>query len=101
MNRNYAGSQLAQADRSAFPGGHDLDEFPPTLMINADRDAMRASGDQFATELIAAGVDVEHHVLPEAHHAFLNRPHLDAFVTAIELIASWSCRDRRRGVANY
>ncbi|KRC63162.1 hypothetical protein ASE14_00990 [Agromyces sp. Root81] len=92
MNRNYAGSQLALTDRIAFPGGHDLDGFPPTLMINADRDAMRASGDQFATELIAAGVDVEHHVLPETRHAFLNRPRLDAFTTAIDLIASWSWR---------
>lgn len=90
MNRNYAGSQAALNDRFAFPGGHDLHGFPPTLMINADRDAVRASGDRFAAELLAAGVDVEHHVLPGTRHAFLNRPHLDAFTTAIDLMASWS-----------
>jgi acetyl esterase/lipase len=77
-------------DSFAFPGGHALHGFPPTLMINADRDPMRASGDQFAAELLAAGVDVEHHVLPDTRHAFLNRPHLDAFTTAIDLMASWS-----------
>jgi acetyl esterase/lipase len=90
LNRNYAGSRAALTDRCAFPGGHDLDGFPPTLMINADRDAMRASGDQFATELLSAGADVEQHTLPGTRHAFLNRPHLDAFTTAIDLMASWS-----------
>lgn len=59
-------------------------------MINADRDAMRASGDQFAGELLAAGIDVEQHVLPGSRHGFLNRPRLDAFTIAIDLIASWS-----------
>jgi acetyl esterase/lipase len=61
-------------------------------MINADRDAMRASGDQFADELLAAGIDVEQHVLPGSRHGFLNRPRLYAFTTAIDLIASWSRR---------
>ncbi len=63
---------------------------PPVLMVNADRDIMRASGDQFAVELVSADGDVERHVLPETQHAFLNRPHLAAFTTAIDLIASWS-----------
>lgn len=90
VNRNYAGSRIALTDRYAFPGGHDLHGFPATLMINADRDAMRASGDQFATELLRAGVDVEQHTPPETRHAFLNRPHLDAFTTAIDVMASWS-----------
>ncbi|MBT2585584.1 alpha/beta hydrolase [Arthrobacter sp. ISL-95] len=90
MNRNYAGSRAALSHRFAFPGGHELDGFPPTLMINADHDAMRASGDQFATELVSAGVDVEKHTLPGSRHAFLNRPHLDAFTIAIDLMAEWS-----------
>ncbi|MDI2036782.1 hypothetical protein PJL15_03920 [Paenarthrobacter nitroguajacolicus] len=89
VNRNYAGSASALTDRFAFPGGHDLQGFPPTLMVNADRDAMRASGDQFAAELLAAGVEVERHVLPESRHAFLNRPRLTEFTTAIDLMASW------------
>ena len=89
MNRNYAGSRAALTDCFAFPGGHDLHGLPPSLMINADRDAMRASGDQFAAELLAAGVAVDHHVLPGTRHAFLNRPHLDAFTTAIDLMATW------------
>ncbi|MGR0159177.1 alpha/beta hydrolase [Paenarthrobacter nitroguajacolicus] len=90
MNRNYAGSRAALDDPYAFPGGHELAGFPPTMMINADRDAMRASGEQFAAELLGAGADVQQHTLPGAGHAFLNRPHTDAFTTAIDLIAGWS-----------
>jgi len=58
-------------------------------MINADRDVMRASGDQFAVELQKAKVDVEHHVLPGSRHAFLNRPRLDEFAAAVDLMAAW------------
>ncbi|WP_420178828.1 alpha/beta hydrolase [Paenarthrobacter sp. TA1.8] len=90
VNRNYAGTRSALNDRYAFPGGHELDGFPPTLMINADRDAMRASGDRFAAELLSAGADVEQHTLPGTRHAFLNRPRLDAFTRAVDLMAEWS-----------
>ncbi|MEV7458187.1 alpha/beta hydrolase [Pseudarthrobacter oxydans] len=89
VNRNYAGSRAALNDRYAFPGGHELDGFPPTLIINADRDTMRASGDRFAAELLSAGVDVEQHTLPGTRHAFLNRPRADAFTTAIDVMAEW------------
>lgn len=80
------------ADPFAFLGDHDLSGFPRVLMVNADRGNMRASGGQFAAELAFADGDVERHVLPETPHAFLNRPHLAAFTTAIDLVASWSLR---------
>ncbi|WP_306841893.1 alpha/beta hydrolase [Paenarthrobacter nicotinovorans] len=92
VNRNYAGSDTALADRFAFPGGHDLTGFPSTLMIDADRDVVRASGERFAEELLAAGVDVGRHVLPESRHAFLNRPRLKEFTAAVDLMAEW-CRN--------
>lgn len=88
-NRNYAGSRRALEDRLAFPGGHDLDGFPRTLIVNAERDNMRASGDRFAAELARSGVDVQHHVLPGTSHAFLNRPGQSAFAAAISLIVAW------------
>ncbi|WIB26181.1 hypothetical protein [Curtobacterium sp. MCSS17_015] len=50
---------------------------------------MGASGDLFAAELGAAGVDVVHQVLPGTRHAFLNRPALAEFSTATAMIASW------------
>jgi acetyl esterase len=88
-NRNYAGSKLALAERSAFPGGHNLQGFPAAMMVDADRDTMRASSERFATELIAAGNELERHVLPNTRHAFLNQPQLPEFAVAIDRIASW------------
>jgi acetyl esterase/lipase len=93
MNRNYARSQAELANRLAFPGGHDLQQFPRTLSINAESDNMRASGDAFASELLSYGVDVQRHVLQGTRHAFLNRPGTDAFATAVSLIAEWSLRE--------
>ncbi|WP_431230279.1 alpha/beta hydrolase [Paenarthrobacter nicotinovorans] len=89
VNRNYVGSEAALADRFAFPGGHDLAGFQSTLMIDADRDVMRASGERFAEELVTAGVDVERHVLAESRHAFLNLPQFKEFTAAVDLMAEW------------
>ncbi|PZE34237.1 alpha/beta hydrolase [Curtobacterium sp. MCPF17_031] len=90
-NRNYVESPRELSDRFAFAGGHDVAEFPRTLMVNAERDNMRASGDAFAGELTASGVEVEHHVLPGSSHAFLNRPRQPDFETATALMARWAC----------
>lgn len=87
MNRNYVGR--AAADRFAFPGGDTIDGFPPTLMINAQHDGMRASGDLFGRELVQAGTRVEHHVLDGSSHAFLNRPTSTHFTTGIDLMTAW------------
>lgn len=92
VNRNYAGSRAALADRYAFPGGHPLPDFPPALLIDAESDSMRASGEQFARELIAVRVPVEYHVLPGTAHAFLNRPRDPSFAAGIRLIADWARR---------
>lgn len=66
MNRNYAGSVEAMRDPFAFPGGHDLHGLSPTLVIDADHDSLRASGQQFADELRAASVSVARHVVAES-----------------------------------
>jgi acetyl esterase len=79
MIRNYAGRVEAMADPFAFPGGHDLGGMPPTLVLDADRDSLRASGQRFAAELADRGVDVTHHIVPESTHGFLNRPGTPAF----------------------
>lgn len=87
-NRTYAGPLGA----GAFPATKDLGRFPRTLMVDAERDTMRASADRFTRELGAAGVDLERHVLPESRHAFLNRPGSSDFARAVDLIASWVVR---------
>jgi acetyl esterase/lipase len=89
MNRNYAGSAEAMADPFAFPGGHDLTGMPPTLVLDADRDSLRASGEAFARELAAAGVAVSHQVVPESSHGFLDRPRTAGFDDGIERAVRW------------
>jgi acetyl esterase/lipase len=51
---------------------------------------MRASGEQFARELVAARVSVQYHVLPGTDHAFLNRPGDPGFAAGLRLIVDWA-----------
>ncbi|KTR04646.1 alpha/beta hydrolase [Curtobacterium luteum] len=87
-NRNLVG-RGAPTD-TAFPGGQDLSGFPPVLMVDADHDTMRSSGDLFAAELRSAGADIERHVLPDARHAFLNRPRTPDSDAALDLVTAWA-----------
>ncbi|KQP01987.1 alpha/beta hydrolase [Leifsonia sp. Leaf264] len=89
MNRNYAGSLEAMRDPFAFPGGHDLRGMPPTLVIDADHDSLRASGHQFANELREANVSLARNVVAGSSHGFLNRPGTAHFAEGIDVIAEW------------
>ena len=94
MNRNYAGSLAAMSDPHAFPGGHDLGGLPPTLVLDADRDALAASGEAFTRELREAGVDVERQVVAGSRHGFLDKPSLPHFAAGIDLMATWLAQRR-------
>ncbi|WP_162301575.1 alpha/beta hydrolase [Nesterenkonia muleiensis] len=89
MIRNYAGGRRRPGDPAAFPGGTMLRNHPPALVINAERDTFRASGDLYAQELISAGVPTEHHVMAGSSHAFLNNPQSRHFKPGIRLIQQW------------
>lgn len=47
---------------------------PATVLVHADADDLRASGEQFAEQLRAAGVDVAESVQRGTVHGYLNRP---------------------------
>lgn len=47
---------------------------PPTVIVNAEFDDLRASGEQFAGQLREAGVPVVEHVQAGTVHGYLNRP---------------------------
>ncbi|MBT2503360.1 alpha/beta hydrolase fold domain-containing protein [Curtobacterium sp. ISL-83] len=83
-NRSYAGRAT-----EAFAGDGPLGGFPRTLMLDAERDAMRASADRFAADLGACGVTVDRDVLPGSVHAFLDRPGSAAFAAAVPRIGEW------------
>ncbi|UOQ56827.1 alpha/beta hydrolase [Leucobacter allii] len=63
---------------AAIPVGEraaaELALLPPTVIVNADADDLRASAEQFAEQLRAAGVPVTESVQPGTVHGYLNRP---------------------------
>ncbi|WP_062297790.1 alpha/beta hydrolase fold domain-containing protein [Demequina maris] len=71
IGANYLGG-ASPDDPYAFPAGHDPRGLPPTLIVNADSDRLRASGQAYAAELAAAGVDVEVARAAGSEHGFLN-----------------------------
>lgn len=89
MNLNYAGTELALAAPTTFPGGQDLHGLPATLALHADRDLLRSSGEAFTAELRASGVEVEEHILPDSAHGFLSGPRLTGFNNALDHLLTW------------
>lgn len=51
-----------------------LGQLPPTVIVNADADDLRASAEQFAEQLRDAGVPVTQTVQKGTVHGYLNRP---------------------------
>ncbi|MFG6492975.1 alpha/beta hydrolase [Microbacterium sp. P03] len=71
INSGYLGG--ASADEVyAFPGGHDMRGMPRTLIVTAERDRLRTSGEAFAADLALAGVDVTLVKERGALHGYLN-----------------------------
>ena len=62
--------------------GDRLALLPPTVIVNADADELRASGEEFAEQLTQAGVPVTVTIEPDTVHGYLNRPTESASATA-------------------
>jgi acetyl esterase len=88
FNVNYLGGPVSQADGYAFPALADLRGLCPTLVLNAEYDDLRASGQAFAAALAAAGVDVRQVMVASMLHGFLNLPAtIGPVAAALDLIA--------------
>lgn len=88
FNANYLGGPLSEADGYAFPVLADLRGLCPTLVLNAEYDDLRASGQAFAAALAAAGVDVRQVMATSMLHGFLNLPAtIEPVAAALNLIA--------------
>lgn len=86
---NYAGARLDQAGPYVSPGDLALHGLPPTLVVNAEFDGLRASGEHFTREARSAGVDVTELLAPDVVHGHLNAPHLPQTQTTYEDIAGF------------
>lgn len=89
LNLNYVDDPADLGNPYAFPGGHDLTRLPPTLIVNSDRDSLRASGERFAAELALAGVDLT--VVRErgTWHGHLNEPDTAGAAQTIRRVQTW------------
>jgi len=88
INLNFAGDVAVLTDPHAFAGEGSMEGFPPTYILNAEADSLRASGERFAEQLAAAGVDVEVDFEPGTKHGHLNNPHDGEARASIERIAA-------------
>jgi acetyl esterase/lipase len=72
INMNYLGGPLDVADGYAFPALADVKGLCPTVLINAEYDDLRASGETFTAQLAEAGVPVRQWLAVGMLHGFLN-----------------------------
>lgn len=70
MNANYLGGH--PADGYSFPTHADLAGLAPTLLVTAEYDDLRTTGEVFVDQLSAAGVDVRLVQADGMLHGFLN-----------------------------
>jgi acetyl esterase len=88
FNTNYLGGPLSTADGYAFPALAVLEGLCPTLVLNAEYDDLRASGEAFSAALALAGVDIRQVLVPGMLHGFLNtRSDLEPVDRALTLMA--------------
>ncbi|MEW1719119.1 alpha/beta hydrolase fold domain-containing protein [Streptomyces sp. NPDC093109] len=87
MTLNYVGDERLLPE--AFPTGADLAGLPPALVMDADRDSLRASGDQFAADLRAVGRTVDYMIIEKTLHGFLNHPRGRGFRQGIRAMSQW------------
>jgi acetyl esterase len=89
FNFNFLGGPLSTADGYAFPILADLRGLCPVLVLNAEYDDLRPSGQAFAAALAAAGVDVRQVMVASMLHGFLNLPaSIEPVSAALDLIAA-------------
>jgi len=88
LNENYLGGPLSGADGYAFGANAVLDGLPPTLVINAEYDDLRSSGEDFVARCALAGVGVRQVTAVGMLHGFLNtRPDIEPVGQALDLMA--------------
>jgi len=86
---NHAGSAELLTNPHVFPGLADLTGLPPVQLLNADRDMLRASAENFAHRLTQAGVPHDGWYLPGTTHGFLARPEQPPFTAGIAAMTGW------------
>jgi acetyl esterase len=95
INGNYLGGAHSRADGYAMPGLAVLDGLCPVLVLDAEFDDLRPSGEALTARLAAASVDVQHVLVRGLPHGFLNQPAgaLEPVDRALDLMAEAVSQD--------
>jgi len=72
ITRNYLGGAPSSAPGYAMPAGAVLEGMCPVVVVNAEYDDLRPSGEAFTAALAVAGVDVRQVLVRRHLHGFLN-----------------------------
>jgi len=91
INGNYLGDGQPTSI-PAFPGDAAVDGLPPVLLINAEADDLRPSGEAFAAQLRDAGVDVSLSYEPGTAHGYLNEPGHPGAMATWSAVHEWLTR---------
>lgn len=86
---NYLGGPVSSGDQYAFPGSGDVSGLPPTRILTSEYDDLRTSGEAFADQLGAAGIDVELVCETGVPHGHLNYPALAGTERSLQVLTGW------------
>lgn len=89
MSLQFAGSEDVLEDPYAFPGNGDVSGQPPVYILNSEADTLRSSGEFYAEQLRAVGVDVTVEFEPGTQHGQLNEPYTEGGQLSLDRIANW------------
>jgi acetyl esterase len=89
INVQFAGSEQQLTDPYAFPANGELGGQPPCLILNAEADYLRASGEAYGEALKAAGVPTEVLFEPGSAHGHLNEPNTAEAARSIDHMVTW------------
>ena len=89
MNLQFAGSEDALRDPYAFAGNGDVSGQPPVYILNSEADTLRSSGELYAEQLRAGGVDVTVQYEPGTQHGQLNEPYTEGGQLSLDRMANW------------
>jgi acetyl esterase/lipase len=87
---NYLGAPADEAPAYATAGvAAELAGLPATRIFNCEYDGLRASGEKYAEQLRAAGVEVVAETVPDVLHGHLNRPGLPQAEQTLSDMSDW------------
>ncbi|MFE4834848.1 alpha/beta hydrolase [Arthrobacter sp. NPDC056691] len=89
MGENYLGDGGGDNGRYAFPAEAQLSELPPQLILLADLDSLRSSGEDYARLVTTAGGTADTWFAENALHGFLSGPLGMGAEAGIAAIADW------------